>query len=320
MTGSAEAFVYTTHLDRGLRIKFAAEPGPEVTEMMGVLRKAAPAAGTHMKYVAPNALMYYGANSLPPMAELWPYVMKRLGRVGLDDKARDVIEQIELALEVDFEADVLGNLGPEMAVVLEGFDMDGGPFPFPKATVLLQVKDKAKAQAFVDKIAGLIEEVVPPEAGLTVTELTHQDATLKVVGVPLPVGMTITPTIGLTENFLFISSGETYAKTTLNAAKGGVNLFNSALYRSLGIPEKTNSLAIVNMDELMKTAREVVEWGLSMAEMEGAGDQAKEWVDAYLLPLLDCLGAFKTMAVYGAVTPEGLSAVYIFRVEDIPAD
>ena len=39
-----------------------------------------------------------------------------------------------------------------------------------------------------------------------------------------------------------------------------------------------------------------------------------------MLPLLDCLGALKAVAGYTLVTPEGPSAVYIFRVEDLPAD
>jgi hypothetical protein len=156
--------------------------------------------------------------------------------------------------------------------------------------------------------------------GVTVTELSHQGATLRVVHVPLPIGMTITPTIGLSENFLFVSTGEAYAKATLDAAKAGVDLSGSPLYRSLGIPEKTNSVAVVNVEELVKAARAVVGWLVTMAHAQGAGEQVKEQIDSTVLPLLDCLGAVKAVAVYSLVTPEGPSAVYIFRVEDLPAD
>jgi hypothetical protein len=320
MSGSARAMAFTAHLDRGLRIKTVTEPGDEMAEIMDVLCQAAPAAGTHIKYVPPGALMYFGGNSLPPMTSVWQAMVKRLARTGLDAQVNDAIEQIELALGVDFEADVLGNLGPELAFSLDGFDMESGPFPFPKLTVLLQVKDTAKAQALVDKIIGLIEEAAPPEMGVTVTELSHQGATLRVVHVPLPIGMTITPTIGLTENFLFVSSGEAYAKATLDAAKSGVNLSSSPLYRSLGIPEKTNGVVVLNGEELVKAARALAGWLVTMAQAQGAGDEVKAQVDSTVLPLLDCLGAFKAVAGYSLVTPGGLSDVYIFRVEDLPAN
>ncbi len=323
VSGTTKAMVMTTHLDRGLRIKAAVEPGPTMGEMMALVHKAAPAAGTHMKYVRPNALVYYGANSIPPLGEMWPYIMEMYARTGtgIDEIIADAVEQIELALDIDFKADLLGNIGTELAIVLEGLDMEAGPFPLPKLTVLLQVNDKAKAQALIDKIIGLLEEAVPPDAGLTVTDVTHQGATLKVVGIPVPfMQINLTPTIGITENFLFISSGEAYAKATLNAAKGGMNLANSPLYRSLGIPEKTNGVMFVNMSELMKLARKVTDWVVSMAEMQGAGEETKGRVDAYVLPLLDCLSALKAFAVYSVTTPEGATAVYIFRVEDLPAD
>lgn len=322
LVGTSEAMVMTTHLDHGLRMQAAVEPGAQMSEMMALMRKAAPSAGTHMKYVVPDALIYYGSNSMPPLGELWPYMMEMWSKFGgFDEYIRDGIEQIELALGIDFEADFLNNLGTEMGFVLEGVDMEAGPFPFPKLTFLVQVNDRATAQALIDKLVGLIEEAAPPEAGLTVTDLTHQGSELKVVGVPVPfLQIELTPTIGITENFLFISSGEEYAKATLNAAKGGAGLVNSPLYRSLGIPEKTNGLMLVNMDELLKVGRQVTGWVVTMAEMQGRGDVAKEQVDDYVLPLLDCLGVFKAIACYGIYTPEGAIAVYVIRVEDLPVE
>ncbi len=321
LVGTAEAMVMTTHLDRGLRIKAAMAPGAQMSEMMALMRKAAPSAGTHMKYVVPDALIYYGANSMPPLGELWPHMMEMWSRVGMDQYIQDGIEQIELALGIDFEADFLDNLGTEMAFVLEGVDMEAGPFPFPKLTFLVQVNDRATAQALIDKLVGLLEEAVPPETELAVTNLTHQGAELKVVGIPMPfLQIELTPTIGITENFLFISSGEEYAKATLNAAKGGVSLLNSPLYRSLGIPDKTNGLVLVNMEELLKVARQVTDWVVTMAEMQGRGDEAKEQVDGAVLPLLDCLGVLKAVAAYGLYTPEEAVAVYVIRVEDVPVE
>jgi len=320
MTGSTKAMAMTTHLDRGLRIKAAVEPGPAVAEMMTLVHKAAPSAGTHAKYIPPEVLIYYGANSMPPLGEMWPHMMKMYADTGVDEMINDVILQIELALDIDFEEDLLGNIGTEMAVMLEGLDMEAGPFPFPKLTILLQIQDKAKSQAFIDKLVGLIEEAVPPEMGLMVNELTHEGAELKVVEIPMPfMQMTLTPTIGTTENFLFISSGEDYAKATLEAAKGGTSLLNLPLYRSLGIPEKTNGLAFINMGELMKVGREVTDWAVTMAEMHGAGEETKAQVDENVLPLLECFSALKAIAVYSVVTPEASTSVFILRTEDLPA-
>jgi hypothetical protein len=323
VAGTTTAMMSTTHLDRGLRIKAAIEPGPALDEMMALMRRTAPSAGTHMKYVRADALLYYGANSMPSLGELWPHVMKMYERTGtgIDEIINDAVEQIELALDIDFQTDLLDNVGTEFAVVLEGLDMEVGPFPFPKLTVLLQVNDKAKAQAFIDKVVSLIEETAPPEAGITVTEVTHQGAALKVVKVPVPfMQIELTPTIGIVENFLFISSGEPYAKATLDAARGGANLLNAPLYRSVGIPEKTNAVAFINMDELIKTGRTVTDWVVSMAEMQGAGEATKEQVDAIVLPLLECLSTLKAIAGYSIVTPEGTTAVYVIRVEDLPAN
>jgi hypothetical protein len=260
---------------------------------------------------------------MPLLGELWPQLMKVYEQTGtgIDQIIRDQIEQIELALDIDFQKDLLDNVGTEFAVVLEGLDMQAGPFPFPKLTVLLQVKDKATAQAFIDKLVGLIEETVDPEAGLTVTEVTHQGATLKVVKVPIPeMQMELTPTIGIVENFLFISSSEAYAKATLDAAKGGDNLLNAPLYRAVGIPEKTNNVIFINGEELTKAARAVTGWFVTMAEMQGRGEETKQQVDALVLPLIDCFSALKAIAAYGIVTPEASTAVYIIRVEDIPAN
>jgi hypothetical protein len=266
-------------------------------------------------------LIYYGANSMPPLGELWPQIMKMYADTGVDEMINDLIVQIELALDIDFKEDLLDNVGTEMAFVLEGLDMDAGPFPFPKITILLQIEDKAKGQAFIDKVVGLLEEAVPPEMGMTIDEVTHAGADLKVVEIPLPfMQMNLTPTIGITENFLFISSGEAYATSTLDAAKGGTSLLNLPLYRSLGIPEKTNSVAFVNMEELMKAGRQVVDWVVTMAEMHGAGDETKQQVDDYVLPLLDCLSAVKAIAAYNVVTPEASTSVFIVRTEDLPAE
>jgi hypothetical protein len=258
---------------------------------------------------------------MPPLGELWPQMMKMYADTGIDEMINDVTTQIELALDNDFEEDLLNNIGTEMAFVLEGLDMEAGPFPFPKLTVLLQIRDKAKGQAFIDKVVGLLEETVPPEMGLTISELAHQGAELKVVQIPVPfMQMNLTPTIGITENFLFISSGEGYAKATLDASKGGASLLNSPLYRSLGIPEKTNSMAFVNMEGLMKVAQEVTSWVVTMAEMHGAGEETKQQVDEYVLPLLECLGVLKAIAVYNVVTPEASTSVFIIRAEDLAAE
>jgi hypothetical protein len=217
MSASAEAIALTTRLDRGLRIKLAMEPGAEAAELMALVSKAPPSTGTHVKYIPPDALMYFGANSMPPFAELWPHMMKQWAKFGFDERVRDVTEQIELALDLDFKTDLLDNLGTEFAFTLEGLDMDDGPFPFPKMTLLFQVKDTAKAQALIDKIVALLEGAASPEEEITVTDLVHQGAKLKTVAIARPPGIELTPTIGITENFLFISSGEDYAKATLLA-------------------------------------------------------------------------------------------------------
>ena len=320
-SGSTGAMATTTHLDHGLRMKFAMEPGPEMDEIMALMRQAPPSAGTHIKYVPPDALLYYGANSMPPLAELWPYAMKQWAKLGVGEMIADGIEQLELALGIDFEEDLLANCGTEMAFVLEGLDVEGGAFPFPKLTILLQAKEKAKAEAFIGKVIGLLEEGVLPETEVAVTDLAHHGAALKVITITLPmVEVELTPTIGITENFLFISSGEAYAKATLDSAKRGASLLSSPLYRSLGIPEKTNAVMFINMEEMGKAARGVVDWVVAMAEMQGVGAEAKQQVDEYVLPLLDCLSVLKAIAGYSVVTPESMTGVYVFRVEDLPAD
>jgi len=322
MTGSTRTMAITTHLDRGLRMKFAVEPGPALEEMMALMQKAEPAAGTHAKYVRPDAIVYYGVNSMPPLGELWPQIMKMYAQMGtgIDEKIADAIEQVELALDIDFKADILDSIGPEMAVVLEGFDMEAAPFPLPKLTVLLQVKDKAKIEALIGKIVDLIETVAPEEIVGETVDLTHQGAALKVFHVTVPfLQVELTPTVGLTENFLFVSTSEAHAKATLDGAKGGSSMRNSAFYRSLDIPEKTNNLFVINFDELLKAVRQVAQWTVTIAEMQGAGDVAKERVDGTVLPLLDCLGVLKAIAAYSVMTPEGPVGVYVIRVEDLPA-
>ena len=323
LTGSARTMAVTTHLDRGLRIKFVAEPGPAIEEMMALWGKAEPAAATHAKYVRPDAIIYYGINSMPPLGELWPQIMNMYAQMGLgiDEKIAQAIEKVETTLDIDFKADVLDIIGPEMAFVLEGLDMEAAPFPFPKLTVLLQVKDKAKAEALIGKIVDLVETAAPEEIVSEVTDLTHEGAALKVFHVSVPMlQINLTPTIGISENFLVISTSEAYAKATLDAAKGGSSLLDSAFYRSLDIPEKTNAVVVLNIDELLKAARQVAQWVVTMAEMQGAGEAAKQRVDDTVVPLLDCLSVLKAIAVYSVVTPDGPVGVYIIRAEDLPAN
>jgi len=320
MGGSTKAIAATTHLDNGLRIKMVTEPGPLMNEMMPLILKAKPSRGTHVKYVRPDALFYYGANSMPPPGETWPHVMKMYSQMGIDQMVTDVVEQMELALDIDFKADLLDNIGTEMAVVVEGLDLESGPFPFPKLAILVQVKDTAKAQTLIDKLIGFIKANVPPDQELEITDLAHQGAALKVVHVPVAPGIEVAPVIGITENFLFISSGQQYAKATLNTARMGPNLASAALVRSLGIPEETNSVMLFNMEEFMSTARKVVDWAVAMAEARGGGDQMNEQVDEYVLPLIDCFSVLKAIVTYGVVTPESTSAVFIVRVQDLPAE
>jgi hypothetical protein len=74
------------------------------------------------------------------------------------------------------------------------------------------------------------------------------------------------------------------------------------------------------MTEAMNTGRDVVDWIVEMAEMQDAGEETKEQVDAYVTPLLECLSVLKAIAAYSTATPEGVTGVYIFQVEDLPAD
>jgi hypothetical protein len=311
----------TGYVDQGLVIKMAAIPTGEVLDELTQLSLKTPsAAGKNIAYVPENSLAYVGVNSMPDPQELWPLMQKQWEAQGAAPAMNMIFGQIETALGMKLEEDVIPWVGNEFGFVLTELDTKAG-FPYPKFAMLVKIKDMAKAKAFLQKLGGIIKELTA-ETGFKLETTVHQGYGLNsvTIALPMPLPITLTPAYGIVDEFLVVGSSVDLVKQMIDTSKGTQkDLAADAAFKSLNIPAKTSVVGFLNWARSMDALKATAAWAIQLTQAQPTvGETVKNAVDNYVVPIANCLSALQTVAGYQVNEGNMSVATYFIRVKDLP--
>ncbi len=312
----------TSYIDRGVVTRMASLPAGDLTdELIKLSLGTAPAAGTNIRYIPENAIVYVGVNNMPDVEKMWPLLLKQWEKQGTMPVMNMIFGQIETALGIKIADDVIPWVGNEFGVLFSDIDTKAG-FPYPKFAFMLKIKDKQKAGAFVQHLSGLIQEL-STQSGFKFEKFVHQSCELSsvTIALPMPVPMTFTPSYGIVEDFLIIGSSADLAKQMIDTSKGaGNDVASNAAFKSMNIPAQTNSTFFVNSARFMDVVKAVGAWVVEFTKAQPMlAESAKNAVENYVVPIANCLSALDCIGGYQINDGTMSAATYIIRVKDLPA-
>ena len=310
----------TGYVDQGLVMRMAAMPtGEELDELTQLSLKTPPAAGKNIAYAPENSLAYIGVNNMPDPEKMWPLMQKQWEAQGAAPAMNMIFGQIETALGMKFEEDIIPWVGNEFAFVFTDLDTKAG-FPYPKFAMLVKIKDMAKAKMFHQKLAGIIKELTA-QTGFKFETSAYQGYNLDsvTIAMPMPMPITLTPAMGIVDEFMVVGSSADLVKQMIDTSKGTQrDLAANAAFKSLNMPAKTSAVFFLNwvrsMDALKATAAWAVQFTQAQPEM---GEMVKNAVDNYVVPIANCLSALQTVAGYQLNEGNMSTATYFIRVKDL---
>ncbi|MDP2899117.1 MAG: DUF3352 domain-containing protein [bacterium] len=311
----------TGYVDQGLVIKMAAIPTGEVLDELTQLSLKTPsAAGKNIAYVPENSLVYVGVNSMPDPQEMWPLMQKQWEAQGAAPAMNMIFGQIETALGMKLEEDVIPWVGNEFGFVFTDLDTKAG-FPYPKFAILTKIKDMAKAKAFLQKLGGIIKELTA-ETGFKFETSAYQGHSLNsvTIALPMPMPITLTPAYGIVDEFLVVGTSADLVRQMIDTSKGTQkDLAADAAFKSLNIPAKTSAVAFFNWARFMDALKATAAWAVQFTQAQPmVGESVKNAVDNYVVPIANCLSALQTVAGYQVNEANMSVATYFMRVKDLP--
>jgi len=311
----------TGYLDRGLVMKTVSFPVGDVSnKLIDLSLKTIPAAGVNIKYIPENAIAYAAANNTPDWEVMWPLLLEQWEKQGAMPGMNMIFGHIETALGIKIADDVVPWLGKEFAVLLTDIDTKPG-FPYPQFALMLKVKDKTKAGTFVDKLGSVIKEF-SEEKGFKFEKSDYEGNLLNsvTIALPMPLPLTFTPSYGIVDDFVVISSSSELLKRMIDTSKGrGNNLAANAAFKALNIPAETTSTAFFNWGQFMEVVKAVGAWAVQFTQAQPVGESVKAAVENYVVPIANCLAALESIGGY-QTNEGGMSmAIYTVRVKDLPA-
>jgi hypothetical protein len=310
----------TGYVDRGLAMRLITLPAGEVLDKLVQLSFAAgPAPGSTIGYVPESALAYVAANNVPDWEVMWPLLLEQWERQGVTQQMNMVFQQIETFLGIKIGEDVIPWLGNEFAVLFADIDTKPG-FPYPKFALMLKIKDKGKATAFLEKLTSVLKEF-SEETGFKFEKSLYNNYGLSslAVTIPVPLPMMLTPSYGVVDDFLIVASSTDLIKQMIDTSKGqGKDLASNPGFKAVNFPAKTNSIGFCNWGKGMEVAKAVAAWVVESSKEQPNADAIKAAVENHVLPIANCLSALDSLSVYQINEGNISAATYIIRVKDLP--
>ena len=249
--------------------------------------------------------------------------MEEWQRQGAGAMITNIIGEIEKSLEIKFEDDVISWIGNEFAFVLNRIDISPQRMvPLPEFAFMLKVDDKAKAKQLIEKLIGLITANFPEESGINIEikDSIYKGSTVTAVQIPIPMmGLVLSPGYSFADDFLMIAMDTKLINSMIDAKTGNTNILTNKHYLAAAIPARTNSTAFINVEQGVLAAKDVALWAVNMAEAQGAGEQAHSIVNEHVIPILDILGAIRSVSMYQINAGDRMEAIIQIKVKDLPA-
>jgi hypothetical protein len=301
-------------------MKMAAMPTGEVLDELTQLSLKTPAAaGKNIAYAPENSLAYIGVNNMPDPEKIWPLMKEQWEAQGTAPAMNMIFEQVETALGMKLEEDVIPWVGNEFAFVFTDLDTKAG-FPYPKFALLVKIKDMAKAKMFHQKLAGIIKEITA-QTGFKFETSAYQGYNLDsvTIAMPMPMPITLTPAMGIVDEFMVIGSSADLVKQMIDTSKGTQrDIASNPAFKSLNVPAKTIAVYFFNWAKFMDSLKATAAWAVQFTQAQPMiGESVKNAVDNYVVPIANCLSALQTLAGYQVNEGNMSTATYFIRVKDL---
>lgn len=324
--GQTDVMAGTINISKGIRAKFASVPTDSPMNKIAAKLQSDPglqASGHHLRYVPKNAIAYFGGKVPGDMVTYWNLFKEQMTEMGSWQMIQEIIGQIEATLEINFEQDVLSWIGDEVSFVFAGIDTTK-PFPFPKMALITQVKEVAKPQALINKLVETantaMTENMPEDSGfkLELKSETVSGNKISTIELPMPqMGLIFQPGYSFIDKSLAMALDTDTIKEMLQANTTNTNILGSKYFVAAAVPVKATSIGYINMEQGLLAAKDVALQVVSLAEMSGAGEDAHNAVNNYAIPILDALGAIKSIVSYGIYAGDHIEGVIDIKIQDI---
>ncbi|MBN1552387.1 DUF3352 domain-containing protein [bacterium] len=181
--------------------------------------------GETARWIPENPLFANGgAIKFQELYDVQKTKIQKLGEIAGKDVWDEIDKELQQELNISLDQDIRPWLGDGAFLSIHRVNSQG-TIPMPETVIGIGIKDKSKAEAFVNKI----QEMITDEFGSR--HLKFQ--TLDIDGmqyhyVPLPFGPNIMPGYLLTDNFLVLATSQTGITDSIKAYKGETNNFTDS--------------------------------------------------------------------------------------------
>ncbi|MBN1916479.1 MAG: DUF3352 domain-containing protein [Verrucomicrobia bacterium] len=161
------------------------------------------------------------------------------------------LEQIEVALGMSLTEDVLPAFGGEMAMAVRVPEAVG----IPPAAILLEVKDKEKAQVFVDRVLELVQ-TFGGDGGVRVMTAQYNGVDIDtIIAAPM-----ISPAVALLDDFLVIGTSAETLRTIIDAGADGKTIEQRPDFVATmaGLPKTGTEVFYLDLREVYEFAFPIV--------------------------------------------------------------
>lgn len=263
-----------------------------------------------LSFIPAGSVIVSASNSLD-IGNVWDMWKKNLTGPNANEQT-EVIAAALQSLETDYginvEKDIVSWIGNEVGFVVNNVDTTG-MFPVPRLSLVVKVKDQAKAEAFFKKLVELINKNLEESAGgmtLSVQEKNYGGTAVKFFQMPVMVAG-LMPGYAFVDDFLVITSNTDVIEGMIDVAKGdkqGVTKDAAFEVLSDAIPAKTNQVAYMNTGIFLDEVVKVLRWVINFQAAQGGEGEANPQMDMLEQQVIPAVDAFK------AVESIGMSTVY----------
>ncbi|MBI1870244.1 MAG: DUF3352 domain-containing protein [Chlamydiae bacterium] len=350
--GTIKSISAAVGFDQGMRVKLFFSKNKEMPES-DILSgwESQPKEAESLKYLPEDSLLLTISNSID-FSKIWDGWQKNI-QTQNPEQGKTIIEGVE-KFEKDsglrIKEDILSWLGGEVCFSLTQVDM-GGLFPFPHLILLAEVQDPQRALATMEKLGDYIIRTSAPSgvsSGAPATESSQSDTSaatsepgavsnpplgkvkvgnedyqgieLHFLEIPLPY-QTLNPSYAIVNGFLVIGINKESVKSVIDVAKGNAKpVKDNKVYGSAtsNFSPKSNQIAFLNMDKTLNTIIEITKWADNLQKGRGeAGAQTDKVIEESVIPLLQSMKIFKSIAVEAVNQDQGIEETMYIQMEDL---
>jgi len=242
--------------------------------------------------VPDHVLGYYWTNTM----DFPRYWKMYLAGANFDkEKVAESLDTIKKRFGMSLE-NILGMLGRQ-----GGFMMQEGEknkfLPLPDFSFFVRVKDEKNFDKFYNKFL--------TNPNLNIKNMTYKgEAITSIASVSHGSFMRL---YAMHNDYFVATTSMSMMKRIIDVMQGGAGLKNSPGFKmvSTGLLEDNNSVAYLRIGDMIKTARELVNWGLAIMAVQNQQDSRRLGivVDRILNPIFDGLAMYSDFGMHSRISP-----------------